>query len=236
MSLPAVPPVHSLPAVLANFAITLDGKVSTRSRTPSLFTSPRDKQRLLEIRALGDALLVGRGTVEADTMSMGLPDAALRAERIARGQAEYPLRVVISREGKFRPSWKIFHSPGGRVLLFSAPGMDPALREQLSCLPGVELILMEDLSVAGVLRVLAESHRVQTVVCEGGPTLLRSLLEIDALEELYLTIAPRVFGGIDAPTLTGTHGDYFRPPVNFSLVDFSLEDGEVYTHYRRHRS
>jgi riboflavin-specific deaminase-like protein len=226
-------PKSQRPTVIANFAMTMDGKVSTRNRTPSLFTSPRDKSRLLEIRSTGDALLVGRATVEADTMSMGLPDDSLRAERLARGQAEFPIRVVISAGGNFNPDWKIFHSPGGRVILFASKSMGHRIQNSL-LLPGkVDMVLLEDFSIAAVLQSLKNEFGVRSAVCEGGPTLLRSLLAIDALDEMYLTIAPRIFGGEDAPTLTGVGGLFFAVPRRFQLTDFVFESGEVFTHYTR---
>lgn len=221
------------PRVIANFAITLDGKISTRNHTPSLFTSPRDKQRLLEIRSLGDALIVGRATVEADTMSMGLPDDSLRTKRVARGQTEFPLRVVVSKQGKFNAKWKIFHSPGGRVILFSTKNIKSRTQEALKKLDGVTLCCLEQFSIPNVLRTLRRQYHVQSVVCEGGPTLLRSLLEIDALDEIYLTFAPRIFGGAEAPTLTGCSSDFFFSPLIFELKNFYLECGEVYAHYIR---
>jgi riboflavin-specific deaminase-like protein len=221
------------PRVIANFALTLDGKVSTRNHTPSLFTSPRDKQRLLEIRSLGDALLVGRTTVAADTMSMGLPDEALRRQRLDRGQAEFPLRVVISERGRFEVNWKIFHSPGGRVVLFCGHPISPDLHSSLEEMKGVDLQVLQEFSVARVLQLLQAEHRVSSVVCEGGPTLLRSLLAIDALDEIYITFAPRVFGGAQAPTLTGTGLEFLSTTRSFLLQDIYLESGEVYAHYQR---
>lgn len=228
-------PPSTRPRVLANFALTLDGKVSTRNRTPSLFTSARDKQRLLEIRALGDALLVGRGTVEADTMSMGLADETLRRERLARGQAEFPLRVIVSKSGNVAPSLKVFHSPGGGVLFFTGNEINEALKESLHALPQVQVLVMEELSISAVLQMLKENLRVESVVCEGGPTLLRSLFDIDALDEIYLTIAPRIFGGTDAPTLTGSGLDFLENPGLFHLEGVALEGEEVFTHYKRER-
>ena len=68
------------PFVTANFAITADGRISTRNLTPATFSSPRDKRRLLEIRAACDAILVGARTLSADSMTLGIP-ADLRAAR-----------------------------------------------------------------------------------------------------------------------------------------------------------
>ena len=74
------------PFVEANFAVTVDGKISTRAYAPTGFTSARDKRRLLEIRAGGDALLVGRVTLEADNIAMALPARDLREMRLREGR------------------------------------------------------------------------------------------------------------------------------------------------------
>ena len=73
------------PTVLINFAISADGKISTVNKDPAHFTSTRDLQRLLKIRGRADALMVGRGTLEADNMSMTSPPA-VAVHRLARGE------------------------------------------------------------------------------------------------------------------------------------------------------
>src|ERR1700752_3706993 len=85
---------HLRPLVILHFAVTADGKVSTNRYTPAQFTSARDKQRLLEIRALADAILVGRNTLETDQMAIDLPDERLRKRRRQEGKSEYPLRGI----------------------------------------------------------------------------------------------------------------------------------------------
>lgn len=221
------------PHVMVNFAMTLDGKISTRAGTPSTFTSAYDKKRLLEIRSLGDALLVGRRTVSADHMSMGLPSPALRRAREARGQSPFPLRVVVSPSGRFDPRWKIFHSPGGKVLLFGSSAISDQQKKRLAGLENTDLYLPEKFTLRGVLRTLRQKYGVQTLVCEGGPTLLRGLLELGAVDELFLTIAPRMFGGENAPTLTGPPGEFLPSTQKFTLRAWQAKAGEIYLHYLR---
>ena len=86
--MPRVP--RDRPLISANFAITWDGRISTRNRTPSDFSSREDKRRFLQIRALADAVVVTVRTAAADGMSIGLPSAKLRAERVARGHSRTP--------------------------------------------------------------------------------------------------------------------------------------------------
>src|SRR6202030_245597 len=111
------------PRVILNFAATTDGKVSTAQQTPSGFTSTFDKNRLLEIRSLGDALMVGRNTLQIDRMSMGLPDESLRRARIQRGQSDYPIRVVISNSGDLPLDLNIFKHRFSPIVIYSTTRM-----------------------------------------------------------------------------------------------------------------
>src|ERR1700737_3838405 len=96
------------PSVILHLAVTADGKVATGNSTPARFTSVRDKHRWLEVRALGGAVLVGRGTLEKDQMSMDLPDERLRQHRIREGKPEYPLRVILSASGNISTPVPVF--------------------------------------------------------------------------------------------------------------------------------
>lgn len=219
------------PRVIANFAITADGKVTTSRRTPATFTSARDKKHLLEIRALADAVMVGRATVATDTMSLALPDRALQAARRAKGMAPQPLRVIVSGSGRLEPGWKVFRSPGASRIVFHSAPLPPARRKKLEPL----CTLHSFREIGDVLATLRGSHGVRTLLCEGGPTLLRSLVEIDALDELHLTIAPVIFGGKDAPTLTGAPPDFLPSIAHFRLASMRTIDGECFVRYRRTR-
>ena len=94
--------------------MTVDGKITTRAFSPVDFTSREDKLHLLRQRSLGDAVLIGRSTLAHDNVRLGLPDPQMRAEREARGQAPYPLRVIVSNEGRIDPALKIFQTDFSR--------------------------------------------------------------------------------------------------------------------------
>ena len=223
------------PKVIANFAITADGKVTTRTHAPATFTSPRDKKRLLEIRATADAILVGRNTVATDTMSMTLPDRALRAKRRAKGLPAQPLRVIVSNRGNLDPAWKVFQAPGARRIVFSTFRMPEATRRDLLPLCDLHLLDARTIPIEDVLTALRRIYGVRTLLCEGGPTVLRSLIEIDALDVLHLTIAPLVFGGEKAPTLTGTNPAFLPSIARFRLESLRVIDTECYLRYRAAR-
>src|SRR5437763_15785110 len=91
-----------LPFVAVTFAMTIDGKVTTKNYASVDFTSREDKAHLIRQRALGDAVLVGHGTIENDNVRLGGPRGEWRKERSARGQPPYPIRGIVWNTGAMK--------------------------------------------------------------------------------------------------------------------------------------
>lgn len=225
------------PFVEANFAVTVDGKVSTRDYVPTGFTSARDKRRLLEIRARGDALLVGRRTLETDNMAMALPAPDLREARLRAGRTAEPLRVIFSNGGDLRPDLKVFRTPGAPIVIFTTAAMPAAKRRRLERVAEVRVekrARRVDLTKA--LAVLAGEYGVRDAVCEGGPTLVRAMLENRLIDRLHVTFAPMIFGGREAPTLLGPAGRAcLTRSVPLRLEALEIIGGEAFASYRVER-
>ena len=224
------------PKIHAHFAMTADGKISTKNLTPSQFTSPADKARLGEIRARHDAILDGRGTVSADTMSMRISSEKLRADRVQRGLPPEPLRVVISNAGKIDPLWKIFQHTGSPIVILSTTRMPQKLRATLAPLCDLHLYESACVPLSAALSMLRAEYGVKSLVCEGGGALLRSLAAAGFLDEIHLTLAPVLFGGAAAPTLTGLPGDFLPRPLEFRLVEINPLGDECLLHFKRKTS
>jgi 5-amino-6-(5-phosphoribosylamino)uracil reductase len=156
----------------------------------------------------------------------------MRAEREVRGQAPYPLRVIVSNEGRINPALKIFQTDISRIVIFSTTRMPRkyqlALREKatlrLSDTRGVDLSRM--------LQLLRSEYGVRRVACEGGAELFRGLLELQLVDQLNLTIAPHIFGGKAAPTLTGRGTAFLPASVRCSLVEMHIVGDECFAQYR----
>jgi len=212
-----------MPKVSLNFAISADGKISGVDRLPGGWTSQADFARLLELRLDVDALLVGRGTLVADSMTMTIPQR-LNPDR-------QPLRCVVSRSGAFDPDHPLFHTPAGGPIHLLITG--PAKRVP-DALPGSPAIHCG--SLPGFLATLHRDHAVNHIHCEGGGQLARSLFDLDLVDTIHLTWAGHhLFGGRDAPTLTGLPGDYLPASRQFRLDHFEPrpELGECFLTYRR---
>ena len=210
------------PTILINFAISADGKISTVNRNPSQFTSPQDHKRLLEIRKRADALLVGRGTLEADNMSMTIP--------VEMQPLSQPLRCIASRSGRFDPEHRVFQTTGGAVHLLVTDPIEVNEFGPLEAL-GASVHLC---SLEKFLEILVDEHGVKTLLCEGGGTLVRSLASLEAIDEVHLTWAAHtLFGGEDAPTITGELSSHLPASIQFELTHFEpLENGECFLSYQ----
>jgi 2,5-diamino-6-(ribosylamino)-4(3H)-pyrimidinone 5'-phosphate reductase len=208
------------PKISTNLAISADGKISSVSKRPSGWTSPQDHTRFLELRENADAILVGRGTLEADQMTM-----------TAKGRS--PLRCVISRTGRIDPKHPIFSTPGGEIhLLVTGPADPPTGFESTSP------VIVHRMSLETFLETLADVYQVKSLHCEGGGELIRSLAEMDAIDEFHVTLAGHtIFGGEKAPTTTGIPRDFLPKSTGFEVGRFEArpEIGECFLTYRRKR-
>src|SRR5450432_4227293 len=222
----------SRPFVAATFAMTVDGKITTRAFSPVDFTTREDKLHLLRQRALGDAVLIGHSTLKHDNVRLGLPHPELREGRIARGQTPYPLRVIVSNEGRIDSRLNIFQSDISPIVIFSTVRMPPRHQKLLREKATLHLSDARSVDLAWMLEQLRSEYGIRSVACEGGANLFRALLEKDLVDQLNLTIAPYLFGGANAPTLTGLSKDFLPRSVRCSLTDMRTVGQECFLTYR----
>jgi riboflavin-specific deaminase-like protein len=219
------------PFVVATFATTVDGKVTTRNFTPVDFTSREDKLHLFRQRALADAVLIGHTSLKRDNVRLGLP-AELQEARTKRDQSRGPLRVIVSNEGRIDDRLKIFQSDISPILIFSTKRMPRKKQEALRKKATLHLSNASHVNLAAMLETLRSRYKVRRLACEGGPTLFRALLEQGLIDQLNLTIAPYMFGGAKAPTLTGLSKKFLPASVHCSLVDMRTIGDECFLTYR----
>jgi len=201
--------------VIVNFAISADGKIGTSKRDASKFTSRRDLERLWEIRMRADAILVGRGTLEADNMSMTIPPEC--------NPKQQPLRLIASRKGQFKPEHPVFQKPGGDIhLLTTHASSCNILGHQTHFMP-----LSEFLSYC------KDQLGIKTLLCEGGGQLVYSLAQLGVLSEIHLTIAGHtLIGGQHAPNILGGLQPHLSHSQHFTLSHFEpLQNGECFLSY-----
>jgi 2,5-diamino-6-(ribosylamino)-4(3H)-pyrimidinone 5'-phosphate reductase len=219
------------PFVVATFAMTTDGKVTTRNFVPVDFTSREDKLHLFRQRALADAVLLGHTSLKRDNVRLGIP-ADLQQARIKQKETPAPLRVIVSNKGRIDSRLKIFQSAISRILIFSTTRMPRKTQAALEGKATLHLTDCDQIDLAAMLETLHSKYKVRRLACEGGPTLFRSLLERGLVDQLNLTIAPYMFGGTKAPTLTGVSKEFLPTGVHCSLIDMRTVGDECFLTYR----
>src|SRR5438094_6799192 len=110
--------------------------------------------------------------------------------------------------------------------------MPRKFRSQLRGVAKLHLSESEDVDLAEMLRSLRRDYKVRRIACEGGPILFRSLLELGLVDELNLTIAPYLFGGVDAPTLTGLNKEFLPTSVHCVMKNMQGWGDECFLTYR----
>jgi len=185
-----------LPFVCLKYAMSLDGKIATRTGDSRWISGEEARAEVQQLRTEHDAILVGAGTVRVDD-----PRLTVRA-----GAQPQPRRVIVDSQCRLSPDARIFQEGTGEIVILTT-------REAL-----VEAIHPLEAAGATVIRVdtrhgrvdLAEGLRalaalgVRLVLCEGGAMLAGSLLEETLVDELVVYIAPKLLGGQDAPS--AVHG------------------------------
>ena len=212
--------------------MTADGKITTRTLSPVDFTSREDKAHLIRQRALSDAVLIGHTTLARDNVRLGIPRAELREARIARKQSPYPIRVIVTNSGRIDSALNIFQTDFAPIVIFSTTRMPKKTQVALRKKATLHLADSRRVDLAWMLRQLRFEYAVRHVACEGGATLFRSMLELGLIDQLNLTITPFMFGGTDAPTLTGTSKEFLAKSIRGSLAAMSVVGEECFLTYR----
>ena len=183
------------PFVTAKFAMSLDGKIATRSGDSQWITGERARQHVHELRAASDAVMVGVGTVLAD-------DPLLTArDRRGRPLERQPLRVVVDSHGRTSPGARLFSQPGPVLVATAAESRQVAGAETVSrALPNGAVDL------DWLLEYLGSERDVASVLVEGGETLLGSMFDLDLVDKVVAFVAPTIIGGDEAPTAVGGLG------------------------------
>ena len=192
-----------LPFVLVNMAMSADGKIATANRAVSTFSSARDHDHLYELRATADAVMSGARTVDLNDYTLGPGAERFRKLRLRRGLAEYNLRVIVSGSGSVNPHAEIFkHRFSPLLVLTSERAPVSALGKLHAVADKVNVVGKREVDFPAALRWLRREWNVKRLLCEGGGELNDALFRAGLVDELRLTICPRIIGGRSAPTIT----------------------------------
>jgi riboflavin biosynthesis pyrimidine reductase len=213
----------------ANFITSADGG-ATAAGTTAAMASPGDKFIFNLLRELADVVLVGAGTVRVENYSGARPSVTQRQRRQARGQSEVPQLAIVTRAGRLDRDMGVFTRTEVPPLVLTCTKAAESTRRKLSGLAEVVDCSADDpgeVDEAAVLETL-RARGLRRILTEGGPMLLGSFVQRGMLDELCLTIAPCLVGGLALRIATGT--GQLLTPMRCAHV-LTDDSGYLYTRY-----
>ncbi len=228
-------PNSQLPFVFINMAMTADGKIATANRAISTFGSKRDHDHLLELRATADAVMAGARTVDSADVNLGPGQIKYRRARLKRGLAEYNLRVIVSRSGTVNPHAEIFRHRFSPIIILTTQRASAVRLNQLRSLADeVRICGKMEIDFKKAFRWLRKKWGIRDLLCEGGGELNDALFRADLVDELHLTICPKIFGGRKAPTIADGAGTLkLAAAIQLKLTSSKRIGDEVFLVFNR---
>jgi 5-amino-6-(5-phosphoribosylamino)uracil reductase len=220
--------VSNRPYVLLSVAVSIDGYIDDTSADRLLLSNAADFDRVDQVRADSDAVLIGAGTMRADNPRLLVKSEQRRADRIARGEAEYPLKVTVTESGDIDSALKFWHYGGDKVAYTTDAGA-VKLRERLAGLADVVALgshvdlgaMLDDLGRRGVRRLMIE----------GGSQVHTAVLSAGLADEIHLAIAPLVVGQRGAPRFLNPAEYPGGPRRRMTLAESRVIDDVVLLRY-----
>jgi 5-amino-6-(5-phosphoribosylamino)uracil reductase len=213
------------PYTVVNFVASADGRAAFRGRSGQL-GGVSDRAMFLGLRERVDAVFAGTGTMRTERYGRMIRDPERRRRRAEAGLAPEPLSCLISRVGAIPFEIPLFEDPEARVVVFTPTEPDLSnVRAQ------VEVVLLdpEAFTFTTMMRHLRREHDVRALLCEGGPLVFGSLLHEALVDELFLTLAPKLAGGGNDPSVTA--GPELPELASLELVWVLEEDGSLLLRY-----
>ena len=215
-----------LPYLVLNMVSTLDGRIAVDGRSGPI-GDEADRELFFGLRTQADAVMVGAGTVRTERYGRLLRKPELRERRVAEGLAPDPLAVVVSARLRLPADIPLLQDEHSTVAVLTASGEElPATPAKVHYLRGPADI---ELELRPLLERLRSEFGVRSILCEGGPSLNESLIAEGLVDELFLSLAPKLAGG---PPLTLLTGDPLPEPLDLELVWLLEHDGHLFARYR----
>jgi 5-amino-6-(5-phosphoribosylamino)uracil reductase len=218
------------PWLMLNMITSIDGATATSGRSGGLGT-PADRAIFMILRSLADIIVVAAGTVRDEHYGPVTLSDQLQERRRDRGQSPLPRLAIVSRRLDIDRHGPLFARGVDPPIVVTSPGADQARRTELTA-AGADLVLAgtgPDVDLRAALHTLGEMG-ASVVLCEGGPTFNGALLAADLIDEVCLTIAPRLVGGESARVAHGVdRSDLDRLALRRVLED----DGALFLRYTR---
>lgn len=213
------PAPEDRPTVFVNMVATIDGKILSGERDETVHDlgSDLDHATMKQIQAQADAVLIGMGSLVAT------PGLTYNARL---------LRFVATRSGRVNPADRFWNEPDPDQAFAITPIETSAILPE-----GIQAISMGsgDVDWPAVFRTFRQDMGIARLLVEGGSELNAALMKLDLVDELFLTLAPKIKLGRDVPTYADGEPLDRTAIQNYDLVSCLPVEGEVFLRYRRRR-
>jgi 5-amino-6-(5-phosphoribosylamino)uracil reductase len=199
--------------------MSIDGYIDDASPDRLILSNNDDLDRVDEVRASCDAILIGASTMRKDNPRLLVNSPDRRAYREARGLPPYPLKVTMTASGDLDPSLKFWHF-GGAKLVYCASSAADKLRYRLGDLAEV-CDVGESVDVSSILDDLG-ARGIRRLMVEGGGTIHTQFLQADLVDEIHLAVAPFFLGDPTAPRFVNSGVFPDGPRRRMHLVEVSM--------------
>jgi 5-amino-6-(5-phosphoribosylamino)uracil reductase len=216
------------PYAIVNFISTADGRAAFQGRSAPL-GDRTDREMFHGLREQSEAVMAGTHTIRLERYGRMTRDPERRERRVRAGREAEPLACMVTRSGDVPTEAPIFSEPESRIVVFGPSDMnlDPADGQA-----EVEAVRLDpgELTLTTVMRRLRWDFGIRSLLCEGGPTLFNGLLQEDLVDEVFLTVAPKLSGGGTSPGVTSGPE---LPELDRLGIVWALErDDSLYLRYR----
>jgi riboflavin-specific deaminase-like protein len=227
-----------LPFVYLNVAMTADGKITTANRAVMSFGSRRDQEHMLELRSTADAVMSGARTVDLNPVTMGPGSAKYRQQRVRQGLTEYNLRVVVSGSGSVNPKAELFQRKFSPIIVLTTRRASARRLRALRRVADAVLVCGEqEVDFRQALAWLRQEWKVKRLLCEGGGEVNDGLFRAGLVDEVHVTLCPRIFGGRGAPTLSdGLGARHLDRATPLEIKSLRQHGDEMFVVYGRKRT
>jgi len=224
----------SRPFVFINMAMTADGQIATANRAVSSFGSKYDQERLYELRATADAVMAGARTLDLNRVLLGPGGERFKKMRSKNGLAEYSLRIIVSGSGSIDPNAAIFRHRFSPIVILTTSRAPRSKLAHLRSLADEVLICGKSrINFVFAFRHLRKKWKVHRLLCEGGGELNGALFLAGLVDELHVTVCPKIFGGSTAPTLADSEGvKHLADATNLKRTSCRSVGEELFLVYR----
>jgi riboflavin-specific deaminase-like protein len=222
--------VRLRPYVILNMISTVDGRASIGGRSGAI-GGRADRVLFHALRARVDGVMAGAGTVRVERYGRIIASEAGRSQRLQRGLSEEPLACIVSGRLALPADIPLLADPAAHVAILT-----PSAASVTGAAAQIDYIRAERdgrLDLPRALAELSERFAVRTLLCEGGPHLNVELLQAGLVDELFLSLAPKLAGGEDVTgeSLRILAGGEFEQPLELELLTVLENESHLFLRY-----